>query len=52
MTCTNCRISEMAIVGQPQSLICCINFSGHLLKLKDILESFAAYQHMLFHLVE
>ena len=24
---TNCRVLEMTIVGQPQSLICCINFS-------------------------
>ena len=32
---TSSRISEMAIVGQPQPLICCINFSGHLLMSRD-----------------
>ena len=47
---TYSRISEMAIVRQPHAwpypLICCINFSEHLLILRDILESFAVYQHI------
>ena len=46
LSTTNSRTSEMAIVGQPQPLICCINFSGHLLILQEIFESFPVYQHI------
>ena len=48
----NSRISEMAIIGQRQPLICCINFTRHLLILQDTLESFAVHQLIWFHLVE